>query len=184
MLAWAFRFKVPDWREFSDPNIGWLIFFVPPLVIGSVAATVIGRIIHAIRDRAHPDPKATSTSRTDDATPSIDEALARRKRGLRMVGVALLVELGRYVYLLRDPALGAFYVAVLAASLVGGLLFGWGCLLYARSKGLSPWWALLGVTWTFGGLVFRALSLLFFIYLVSTADRMARTVTAPAQNDT
>ncbi len=184
-LVWVFRFRVPSWSDLNDPNILWLVFFVPFLVVGSIAATAFGRIIYNLRHRDRASPESTKLPGAK-VIPlgGDDEARALRKRGSRLVAIALLIELGRYVYLLKDVSLGALDIAVWAASIVGALLFGWGCLLYAKSKNFSAWWALLGFTWIMGGPVLQALSLLFFLLLVSAAGRSARPVQVISQNDT
>ena len=183
-FAWSFRFRVPSWSDLSDPNILWLVFFLPFLVIGSIAATVIGRIVYSLRHRRRASSHITTTSTATHTSIDNNEVQALRKRGYRFVAIALLIELGRYVYLLKDASHDALDIAVWAASLIGAVLFGWGCLLYAKSKNFSPWWALLGVAWISGGPALQVLSILLFLLLVSAASRSVESVQVKSRSDT
>jgi hypothetical protein len=70
------------------------------------------------------------------------------KTGIALGAGLLLIIAGRLILRSGGPAI------VGATAVIGGLvLFIWGCSLYAKSKGLSGWWGLLGLFTVFGLLI-------------------------------
>jgi hypothetical protein len=183
-FVWSFRFRVPSWSDLNDPNILWLVFMIPFLLPGSIAATIIGRIIFRVRHRERPERNTTTTSQDVEASHLSDAVRVLRRRAWRLIGVAFVIELGQYVYVLKDVSFEPFDIAFWASSLLGAFLFGWGSLIYARSKNFSPAWALLGITWMIGGPILQALSLLLFLLLASAGDRTPQAAVTAGRSDT
>lgn len=78
--------------------------------------------------------------------------LAEYKRNTNIgIGVGFLLQLAARTMPPESGGLAAFL------SVLGFVLFIWGCCSYAKGKGHSGWWGLLGLLWILG------LIILFFL---------------------
>lgn len=174
LLLWgadANGYKVPS--ESDLMVLGWGIFLLPQALMAAVLSAVIGRSIYSHRLRVQ--EQELEHTRIHKSSVTAEQHGSLQLQGLIGVGIAIVLTLSATIPIVRDQ----YYIPYLFANhLLGGVTFGWGSMLYARSEGHTHWWALLGVLWAVPG--GRLLAIILFTVLAHLAGQPVSSATRSA----
>ena len=144
-------------RASSAPNFSYLVGTFMPGLLLLIGGLVLGRGSPAPDPQGRRRVKDDPDDLDDDTIPSLDLRDTRippfETRTNLFVGMGLLCTILGSWLSAQSPDLRLFWSVII---LCGAALFIWGCVNYARWKGRSGWFGLLGYFWIFGllGLVF------------------------------
>jgi len=165
VLWWAadtVGYEVAD-RDFGFA-LGWSVLLLPAAFVASIVSTGIGRVVFSRRTKSPDETRARESFAIQQLADVPDKRRYLQKQALLIIAFAILLALGGIVAALKDEHSTIYY---LVDQILGGAAFGWGCMLYARTRGRTRWWALLGALWALPG--GRLIALIFFVLLVSLA---------------
>jgi hypothetical protein len=146
--------------------LGWGVLLFPVAVVASILSTGIGRVAfsHKTGSPQTTQAQARQSSATQELDDAADERRFLQKQALLAITFAIVLGVGEIIADLQDEHSTIYF---LVDHLLGGVAFGWGCMQYARTRGRTRWWALLGILWALPG--GRLIALISFVLLVSLA---------------